>query len=287
MALSGITTTTLLGTAKMAADQFGLQVAIEAVNRSVMLPLSRRYIIPEGNALYIPKVGTRAVTALTRGTDDGVAWTYSALNDTGITMTKRATYDALAVDWLVMNDLTPDRAAAWLNAERSQMSAALANDFDTTLLGLHASITTNTVGGAGVDVDYPLLISAIQKLRAANAPEPYFGVFDESQWDHLAAIDQLVRFDARGEGDTIVNRQAFKMFGVQIYTTNNVVTSGGTTAKNMLFSGELFQVALRNLATVEDWRDQNTHANKLVVWQDIAYALSFENYGCIVNTSSS
>ena len=167
MALTGVTTVSILGTAGLSPAQYGLQVAVEAANKSVMMPLVRRYMIELGQALYIPKVGTRSATTRTRGTDDGVAPTYAALNDSSITMTEKFIYDALAIGWEALLTMPPAHLAAWLGAERTQMGAALANKMDTDLLALYSSATLS-VGGAGTDVSWALIVDAIKKLRTAN-----------------------------------------------------------------------------------------------------------------------
>jgi hypothetical protein len=281
--ITGVTTTALLSTAGLSPDQYGLQVAIDAANKSVMLPLIRRYMIPEGSTLYIPKVGTRSATARTRGTDDSEQITFTALDDSAVSFTKKWTYDALAKSWATINDMPPANLAAWLNAERVQMGAALANQLDADILGLHASATTS-VGSNAVDVSLPLLVEAIKALRVANAPEPYFMVFDETQWDHLAQIDELTRFDVRGEGDTIVNRQAFRLHGVSIFTTNNVVAAS-SAANNIAFSGEAFAIAIRDMVKMVEWQDPDLFSTKLAAYSDYAYANTFADYFVRIQTT--
>jgi len=282
---SATTTTALLNTAGISPDQYGLDVYITAANRSVLMPLVRRYLIEGGSTLYIPIVGTRSATARTRGTDDTELIVSTALDDTAASMTKRFTYDAISKSWATINDMPPAHLAAWLNAENVQMGAALANDFDSTVIAaVYSAATTNAVGSGAVDFSYDLFVSAIQKLRAQNAPEPYFAVLPETQWDHIAKTDEFTRYDARGEGDTMQNRQSFRAHGVSVFTTNNVATSGGE-AQAIVFSGEAIAVAIRNFAQIEQWSEQLYTANFLMAWADYAYAIPLENYACQFTTT--
>lgn len=270
------TYTSLLNTAGIAPDGYGLDVMLDAANKSVMMPLVRRYNVPRGNSLYAPIVGTRSVTSRARGaTTETAAVSFTALNDTGASFTKAFNYDALEIGYASLNDLDAPRLAAWLNAEKAQMGAALANQLDADLLGLYAS-ASDSVGGTGQDVTYDLLVEAIRKLRVANAPGPYFVVLPETQWDHLAKIDQLVRADVRGP-DGAINRQMFSMFGVQIFCTNNVPTSGGL-AHGLAFSGEGILLALRDMVEVKEWDEPNNTAVRVMAYSDYAYANSFTDY---------
>ncbi len=63
------------------------------------------------------------------------------------------------------------------------------------------------MGGAGADFTIGALADGIEKLKVANAPEPYYAVLPSTQWAVLALTDELIRFDIRGEGNTIVAAQ--------------------------------------------------------------------------------
>lgn len=274
----------MLSNAGIAPDQYGLDVAADGANKSVMMPLVRNYVIEKGHALYIPVVGTRTVTARARSTetsgagtgDEGTAITFNALDDTKLTMTKRFVYDAFYLPWEAANDFPQAHRAAWFNAEVSQIGAALGNDVDGRLLALYSS-ASDSVGGSGDDTTLALLNSAIKKLRIANAPEPYSIVLPETQWDKLAGIRELTHFDVRGEGDTLTNRQMFRLHGVNIFTTGNVPTAS-STAHGLAFSGEGIRLAVRDMATVEEWRDGDTFTDKVAVFSDFAYVNTFSDW---------
>lgn len=270
------TYTSLLSTAGLSPNQYGLEVALDAANKAVMMPLVTMYPIPKGASLYIPKVGARSAAEITRGADETDAITYKNITDTAASFTKKFSYDALEMGYATLNDLPPAHLAATLNAVKAQMGSALANDVDSSLLGLYASASSN-VGSSGDNVTYDLLIEAIRKLRVANAPGDYFIVLPETQWDHLAKIDELIRYEVRGEGSAITNGTMFKLFGVSIFCTNNVPTAAGA-AHGLAFSRGGIALAVRDMVTVKEWDEPNNFAYRLAVFSDYAYANTYTDY---------
>lgn len=281
----------MLSNAGIAPDQYGLEIVLDLPNKSVMLPRVRSYEIPLGHALYIPVVGARSVTARARSTetsgtgtgDEGSAITLNTLDDTKLTMTKRFVYDGFYMGFETLNDLPEANRNAWFRAEQDQITMALGNDMDTQLLNLYSS-AANGVGSGGADASLGQINEAIKLLRIANAPAPYTIVYPETQWDHLADIDALTRFDIRGEGSTIVNGQGFRLHGTDIVTSANVATSGGS-AFGLAFSGEGIRVALRDQATVEQWRDSNTFTERVAIYSDFAYVNTFTDWIVQIETT--
>ena len=149
-----------------------------------------QYIVAKGDSLFIPKVAARTLTARTRGTHDGDDITFSAISGTKATMTKRFSYDAFALGFEALNDMSNEQVGAQVLAEITQIEMALANDIDAQLLGLHASATAGTVTATG-GIDASKIREGVKLLRLANAPLPYFFVVHENEWDSLAAIDIL------------------------------------------------------------------------------------------------
>ena len=278
------TTTSVLSTAGLSPNQYGTEVALDAANKSVMRPLVRTYNIAKGNTLYIPKVGTRSVTKRVRGTNDADNVTYAALSDTAVTFSKTFAVDALEISYESLNDMPAAHLAAWLNAEKSQMGSAVANQFDADTLGLY-SVASDNVGDSSSNVSGAMLKEAIKALRVANAPGPYFIVLPETQWDHLADIDELTRFDVRGEGDTMQNRQAFKLHGVMIFTTGNVPTAAGTS-HGLAFSGEGIAAAMRDEIVIKEWDNPNNFTQRIAAYTDYAYANTFADWIVDIQTTT-
>ena len=271
------TYTSLLNTAGLSPNQYGLQVAIDAANRSVMQNLVMAYAIDKGSTLYIPKVGERTVSAITRGSTEADSdITFEALDDTAASFTKRFAYNGLEVTYATLNDMPPAHLRAWLEAERVQIAAALANDVDSKLLNLYSS-ASDSVGSSAENATWAMIKEAIKKLRVANAPEPYYIVLPETQWDHLAGIDELVRQDIRGEGLSIQDRQQFYAFGVRIFTTGNVPTASGA-AHGLAFSREGIALAFRDQVAIKEFDYPTRFAHRMAAYSDYIYANTFDDY---------
>lgn len=283
------TTTSLLNTAGLSPNQYGLDVLLDLPNRSIFMgqgapSLIQSYSIGEGSTLYAPLLAGRSATAITRGSEPS-ALTYTAISGTAASFTKRFTYDALQIGYGTLNDMPPANLAAFLNAYRFQAGRALANDVDTQILGLYASASSN-VGGTGADFSIGALASAIELLEVANAPRPYYAVLPASQWSAIAQTDELVRFDIRGEGNTIVNGTGFRYQGVDIYVTGNCPTSAGT-AHGLVFSERGIIMTVRDLPGVKDWDDPDKASRCMALFLDWAYANSFSDWIVDFQTTAS
>lgn len=276
------TTTALLNTAGLSPNQYGLDVLLDLPNRSVFMGqgaprLISSYSIGQGSTLYAPVVSARTASAITRGSEPANL-TYQAIAGTAATFTKRFTYNALSIGYGSLNDMPPEQLAATLRAYQFQATRALANDVDTQVLGLWSSAAAgNTVGGGAVDFTIGNLADAIKLLEVANAPRPYYAVLPATQWDHLATTDELVRFDIRGEGSTIVNGTGFRYHGCDIFVTGNCPTGGGI-AHGLVFSSEGVIMTVRDLPGVKDWDDPDTASRRLAIFLDWAYANSFSDW---------
>lgn len=274
--------TSLLNTAGIAPNQYGAEIVLDTLAQSIMLNLTESYAVPAGNTLYIPKMGTRSATALARGANEEEGVTFTAVSDTAASFTKRFVHDAISVGYATMNDLTPDRASMLATAYKAQASAALAHDIDSYILSLHASATTNEIGTAGVGhVTYDLLLEAVQAIRNTNAPGQRTIVLPEYEWTYLAKIDELIRFDVRGESP-LSGRVGFRMFDVEIYTSGSCAAGHG-----LAFTKPAIKTLIRDLATVKEWDDPGAPAYKTLVYADYAYSLVMEDWAADINLATS
>lgn len=273
--------TSLLNTAGLSPDQYGLDVLLDLPNRSVFMGqggpmLIKSYAIEKGNTLYAPTLGARSATAVTRGASETTAMTFTAISDSAVSFTKRFAYDAWEIGYPTLNDMPPAHLRATLLGLREQATMALKNDFDSQMLSLYSS-AANTVGSSGVDFSVANLAEAIKLLEVANAPRPYAAVLPSTQWDHLAASDELIRFDIRGETSPIVTGTGFRYFDVNIYTTGNVPTAAGA-AHGLVFSRDGIIAAIRDFPVVKEWDEPEDFAMRMAIYVDFAYANSFSDW---------
>lgn len=274
------THTGLLRTAGHLPDTWGAEIALDLPNKSVMMPLVDAYSMAPGDTMNMPVMGGRTVTARVRGAaeDEGEAVVFEALGDSDVPFLKRAGYNGMAMDYLALNDLGPERLRASVSAHQEQAVRALANDIDAQLLSLYSSASAN-VGGAS-DFAAADLAEAIRLLQVANAPTPYYAVLPATQWDHLAADSSIVQSQIRG--DAVIPSSAgltdgFNYHGVRIFTTGNVPTAT-SIAHGLVFSSAGIRLIMRQAPTIKDWDDPDTMSMKTLVWQDFAYLNSFSDW---------
>lgn len=290
---TGHTTSALLNTAGISREEYGAQILLDYPNRSVMLAhnLVTMYDVANGYTAEAPVVGARAVTDRTRGTDDGQSGTSSALDDSSVSFTKKSVYDQLQWDYMQNSDLRPEMVRAWLDAEGEQSAMAHANDFDAAILGLYSSAAAaNQIGGAGVHADITLIRQAISKARAANARGPYAFIFDETEWEHLDAIDELNRYDVTGI--PWVNKSAspdampdFIYKNIPIFCTGNVPAASSIN-HNMLITGGAVVVKMNEWIKVDDWEEKKDFSFYVRTWSDYRYALNQSDYIVDIQTAA-
>ena len=275
--------TSVLNTAGIAPNQWGTEIARDLANKSVMLNLCEAYQVAPGNSLYIPTYPTRTANTITRGSSETAAISYTSVSNSAATFTKSASYDAIEIGYVTLNDLPPANLSAMLEAQKAAATDALVNTVDSAALGLYS---TATYAVTETDITYAGLTEAIRRLRVANAPAPYYIVLPETQWDHLAEIDQLIRFDVRGQAGPVSTGQGFNMFGVNIFTTGNCPTSGGS-AFGLAFSSRGIRLAVRNMATVKEWDEPGNLAYRMAIWCDFAYANTYADWIVKIETQDS
>ena len=281
MAGSNWTHTGLLRTAGHLPDTWGAEIALDLPNKSVMLPLAQSYSMAPGDTMNMPVMGARTVVQRDRGSgqEEGDTLTFGALSDSDVAFTKRAAYNAMALDYLAVNDLGPQRLAASVAAHQEQAVRALANDIDAQVLGLYSSATYNVGSGVG-DFASADLAEAIRRLQVANAPPPYYAVLPATQWDHIASDSSIVQSQIRGDSVSPSSAglsDGFNYHGVRIFTTANVPTATNV-AHGLVFSSAGIRLIMRQSPTIKDWDDPQTMSLKTLIWQDFAYLNSFADW---------
>ncbi len=281
MAGSNWTHTGLLRTAGHLPDTWGAEIALDLPNKSVMLPLVESYSMAPGDTMNMPVMGARTVVQRDRGSgqEEGDTLTFGALSDSDVPFVKRAAYNAMALDYLAVNDLGPERLAASVNAHKDQAVRSLANDIDAQLLSLYSS-AANSVGSGVGDFASADLAEAIRLLQVANAPTPYYFVGPATQWDHIAADSSIVQSQIRG--DAVIPTSAgltdgFNFHGVRIFTTGNVPTASNVK-QGLVFASAGIRLIMRQSPTIKDWDDPQTMSLKTLIWQDFAYLNSFSDW---------
>ena len=284
---SGYTIQGLLATAGHAADVWAAEIVLDLPNKSVMLggagggAIVDAIAIPKGAALNIPKMDARTVSTRSRTgtTDEGTVITFEATGQSSGSLTKRFSYNALAMGYEALNDMTPEEVGRSIGAHRVQMLSALGNDVDAQLLGLY-SAAANSVGSGVGDFAAADLAQAIRLLQVANAPTPYYAVLPATQWDHIGRDTDIVESQRRG--DAVISTSAglndgFNYHGVRIFTTGNVPVAS-SVAHGLVFSSAGIRFVMRDQVTVKEWDDPDTFSQKLAIYQDFAFMDTFTDW---------
>jgi len=140
---------------------------------------------------------------------------------------------------------------------KSEAGYALAKKIDLSLTSLYAGLS-QYVGSGSVAITDENILLAKTKLDKADVPRTsrYF-VIDPSAENDMLAIDKYVRFDALGTGDAIKSGMIGKIYGMEVYSTTNIVTetASPSVVHNLMFHKDAFGLALQKDVTVEKNRD--------------------------------
>lgn len=169
-----------------------------------------------------------------------------------------------------------------------KIAYGLSKQVDSDLLALYANLS-QSVGADNTDITETTFLAAIELLDLADAPETErYGVFHAGQKAAFLAVDQFVRHDATGIGgqmNPIVKGQFGTLYGVDLYFTTNVTTTGSPAGDhNLVFHKEAFALAMQR-----DVRIQSEYVVRSLAWEvvgDVLYGVSEyrDTFGVVVKT---
>lgn len=211
--------------------------------------------------------------------------TYEAITEDKTTMT----IDKYKVAAFKEEDIVKIQSNTNLMTEYSnKIGYALAKQIDTDLLALYVALG-QSVGADNTDITNATFLSAIQYLDLADAPETdRSAVFTAGQKKAFLAVDQFVRYDATGIGGTqnpIIRGQFGELYGVKIYFTTNVTTSGSPAGDhNLVFHKEAFSLAMQQDIKIQSQYDLDALADKVV--GSVLYGVKEyrDTFGVVVKT---
>ena len=170
----------------------------------------------------------------------------------------------------------------------NKVGFGLAKQIDTDLLALYVNLS-QSVGADNTDITEATFLSAIELLDVADAPETdRSGVFHANQKSAFLDVDQFVRYDATGIGgqqNPIIRGQFGELYGVSLYFSTNVTTTGSPASDhNLLFHKEAFALAMQR-----DVRVQSQYSLPALAWEvvgDVLYGVTEyrDTFGVVVKT---
>lgn len=234
-----------------------------------------------GDTVHVVDISNLTVGNKSASTDV----TYEAVTEakTSITIDKHK-YAAFKEEDIVKAQSRIDLITEYSN----KVGYALAKQIDTDLLNLYVNLG-QSVGADNTDITAATFLSAIQFLDLADAPETdRAAVFTAGQKKAFLGVDQFVRYDATGIGgqqNPIIRGQFGELYGVKVFFTTNVTTSGSPAGDhNLLFHKEAFALALQKDVRIQSQYDLDALAWKVV--GDVLYGVTEyrDTFGVVVKT---
>lgn len=219
----------------------------------VMANLVKRYdmeVEAYGDRIHVGKISHLTATAVTPGSDVNA----QAPTETEVYIDVDQHYESS----FEIHDRLKFQAKYRLAEEyKSEAGYALAKKIDSSLTALYAGLT-QYVGSGSVQMTDANILAAKTLLDKADVPRTNrYMVVDPSAENDLLAIDKYVRADAIGSGDAIKSGLIGKLYGMEIYSSTNVVTETASpnVVHNLMFHKDAFGLALQKDITVEKNRD--------------------------------
>jgi N4-gp56 family major capsid protein len=203
-----------------------------------------------GDKIHVGNISHLTATAVTPGSD---------VNTQGPTETEVAIdVDQHYESSFEIHDRLKFQAKYRLAEEyKSEAGYALAKQIDSALAGLYAGLS-QYVGSGSVQMTDANILAAKLKLDNADVPRTNrYLVVDPAAENDLLAIDKFVRYDALGTGDAIKNGMIGKLYGMEIFSSTNIVTETASpnVVHNLMFHKDAFGLALQKDVQVEKNRD--------------------------------
>lgn len=175
-----------------------------------------------------------------------------------------------------------------MNEYSNKIGYALAKQVDTDLLALYVALS-QSCGADNTAITNDVFLTAIQYLDLADAPETdRSGVFSAGQKANFLNVDEFVRYDANGIGgqnSPIVRGRFGQLYGVDLYFTTNVTTTGSPAGDhNLVFHKEAFALAMQRDIRMQSQYDIDALATKIV--GDMLYGVKEyrDTFGVVVKT---
>lgn len=173
----------------------------------------------------------------------------------------------------------------------TELGAAFAQSVDTNLVGLFDDVTGGTVGAAGSAMSWGYFYAALSRLRAQNAPGPYYFVCHPHQWHQLgkaASVGSSASTNAADELKSDINRSYWvgQVSGVQCFTSANISQDGSDDSYACMFSPLSMALDVRRAMRVEYERDASRRGWELNLSAVYAFGTWRPTFGIQVLTDA-
>lgn len=250
---------------------------------SVMRPLVTLYpLMGSGKVAEVPVYPVVSAAAVNEATD---------LSNTAVNPIS-ATITASEVGVMTtLTDLGASSASRNVGADIGRLfGEAIAKKVDTDLIGLFSSFTTNTAGGASIELTADLLFKAQAQLRSLNVPAPYYAVFHPKAVFNLKKTLTQAGYGTSAYAISDVGNEALtngyigRIAGIDVFEDANFTIDASDDSVGGVFSPISIGLAMKEDFKVETQRDASMRATEIVASIVYGKAVVKENYGVAVTT---
>jgi N4-gp56 family major capsid protein len=204
----------------------------------------------EGLTVQVPKYASVTAAGLTEGTD----MSDTAISTSGVTMT--CTESGVQA---FLTDLASKSASGDVAGEMGRvLGDAVSTKMDTDLIGLFASVATNTLGAAGQEITAADIFKASAMLRNQKVMGQKVAVLHPYQAYQLKAnLTNTFANPNGGDAQNAAMRTGYvgQLGDVLIYESANIAVDGANDAIGCVFVPEAFGLAIKWDVTIEPERD--------------------------------
>ena len=175
---------------------------------------------------------------------------------------------------------------------------AIGEKVDTDVFSQFDSLTTNVIGTSGTDLTPDLLLQAIFKLRAQNAPTDaqgdYYGVFAPAAIHNVSKVLTQAGYASGAAtamtdaGNSILNSSAYlgRIYNCKLFMTTAVAVDSANDAVGSIFSPEAFGHVIKRPIVVREQYDASLRSTEYVATTARGNEILVDKYACKIKTEA-
>jgi len=175
---------------------------------------------------------------------------------------------------------------------------AIGEKVDTDVFSQFDSLTTNVIGTGGTDLTPDLLLQAIFKLRAQNAPTDaqgdYYGVFAPAAIHNVSKVLTQAGYASGAAtamtdaGNSILNSSAYlgRIYNCKLFMTTAVAVDSANDAVGSIFSPEAFGHVIKRPIVVREQYDASLRSTEYVATTARGNEILVDKYACKIKTEA-
>jgi len=254
-----------------------------ANEQSIMRNLVRNYtIVGGGKSVEVPIYGVVSASAVSEASD----LSNTAVNPSSVTIT------ASEVGIMTtLTDLARNSASRNVAGDIGRLfGEAIAKKVDADLSALFTGFSEGQ-GSAGAELTIDEMFKAVAKLRTANVPAPYYGVFHPKVMYQIKKQLTNTFVGSAGNMPDLGNealRAGFvgQIAGVQVFESSNISVDGSDDSIGAIFSQDALGMAMMQDLKIESQRDASLRADEIVATAVYGVGELHDSYGVKLTADS-